>query len=69
MVRHDGHQLLPLTMLRIMTDESLLLGADYQKQRREFTKQRKAAFVAPDTDPNRAWQFDFSEYKITGDGI
>nr|WP_240730249.1 hypothetical protein [Dermacoccus sp. 147Ba] len=49
MVRHDGHRLSPSTVLRIMADEGLLLHADYQKQRRELAKQRKAAFAAPPT--------------------
>lgn len=68
MVRHDGHRLSPSTVLRIMADEGLLLHADYQKQRRELAKQRKAAFAAPPTGPNQVWQFDFSEYETTGGG-
>ena len=68
MVGHDGHRLSPSTVLQIMADEGLLLHADYQKQRRELAKQRKAAFAAPPTGPNRVWQFDFSEYETTGGG-
>ena len=68
MVRHDGHLLSPSTVLRIMADEGLLLHSDYQKQRRELAKQRKAAFAAPPTGPNQVWQFDFSEYETTGGG-
>ena len=51
-----------------MADEGLLLRADYQKQRRELAKQRKAVFAAPPTRPNQVWQFDFSEYETTGGG-
>lgn len=68
MVRHDGHHVSPSTVLRIMADEGLLLRADYQKQRRELAKQRKAAFAAPPTGPNQVWQFDFSDYETTGGG-
>lgn len=68
MVRHDGHLVSPSTVLRIMADEGLLLRADYQKQRRELAKQRKAVFAAPPTRPNQVWQFDFSEYETTGGG-
>ena len=68
MVRHDGHRLSPSTVLQIMADEGLLLHADYQKQRRELAKQRKAAFAASPTGPNQVWQFDFSEYETTGGG-
>ena len=68
MVRHDGHLVSPSTVLQIMADEGLLLHADYQKQRRELAKQRKAAFAASPTGPNQVWQFDFSEYETTGGG-
>lgn len=51
-----------------MADEGLLLHADYQKHRRDVAKQRKAAFAAPPTRPNQAWQFDLSEYQTTGGG-
>ncbi|MEL4506394.1 IS3 family transposase [Luteococcus sp. H91] len=68
MVRHDGHLVSPSTVLRIMADEDLLLRSDYQKQRRELARQRKAAFAAPPTGSNQVWQFDFSEYETTGGG-
>ncbi len=55
-------------VLRITADEGLLLHADYQKQRRELTEQRKADFAAPPTGLNQVWQFDFSEYETTGGG-
>ncbi|WP_423861377.1 IS3 family transposase [Arachnia propionica] len=47
LVRHAGHHVSPSTVLSIMADEGLLLRADYQKQRRELARQRKAAFAAP----------------------
>lgn len=68
MVRHDGRPLSQSTVLRILAEEGLLLKADYQRERRQLAKQRKAAFAAAPTGPNQLWQFDFSEYETTGGG-
>ncbi len=42
-----------------MRDEGLLLPAEYQKQRRELAKDRRAAFAKNPTTPNQVWQLDF----------
>ena len=68
MARHAGHSVSPSTVLRILDTEGLLLKADYQRERRELAKQRKAAFAAPPTGPNQVWQLDFSEYETTRGG-
>lgn len=44
-------------------DKSLLLHTNYQRQRRTLFRQRKVAFAAPPTGPNRVRQFDFFEYE------
>lgn len=56
------------TVLRVLDDAGLLLKVDYQRQRRELARQRKAAFAAPPTGPNQVWQFDFSEYETPAGG-
>ena len=68
MVRHEGHRVSQSTVLRILGEEGLLLKADYQRERRQLARQRKAAFAATPTGPNQVWQFDFSEYETTGGG-
>lgn len=61
LTRHDGHKVSQSTVLRPLRDEGLLLALEYQKQRRELAKDRKAAFAKPPHGPNQVWQLDFSE--------
>ena len=68
MARHAGHRVACSTVLRILDEENLLLKADYQRERRQFAQQRKAAFAAPPTGPNMVWQLDFSEYETPTGG-
>ena len=69
MVRHEGHVVSQATVLRTMRDEGLLLPTEYQKQRRELAKDRRAAFAKNPTTPNQVWQLDFSEFETTQGGI
>ncbi len=66
--RHGGHRVSQSSVLRILDEAGLLLKVDYQRERRQFAQQRKAAFAAPPTGPNMVWQFDFSEYETSGGG-
>lgn len=68
MARHSGHQVAVSTVLQILDDAGLLLKVDYQRERREAARQRKAAFAAPPIGPNQVWQFDFSEYETRAGG-
>ncbi len=68
MARHAGHRLSQSTVARLLDEEGLLLKADYQRERRELAKARKAAFAAPPTGPNQVWQLDFSEYETAHGG-
>lgn len=68
MARHDGYRLAASTVLRILDEEGLLLKADYQRERRELAKARKAAFAAAPTGPNQVWQLDFSEFETAHGG-
>ena len=52
-----------------MRRRGLLQPIDYQGERRELAKARKAAFADPPTGPNQVWQLDFSEYETTTGGI
>ena len=51
-----------------MRRRGLLQPIDYQGERRELAKARKAAFAEPPTRPNQVWQLDFSEYETTTGG-
>ncbi len=55
-------------MLRLLREEGLLLQASYQRERRQLTAQRKAAFAVEPTGPNQVWQLDFTEFEITTGG-
>ncbi len=65
----DGHHTSVSTVERAMRRRNLLQPIDYQGQRREFAKARKAAFAEPPTRCNQVWQLDFSEYETTTGGI
>lgn len=65
----DGHTASASTVERALRRRSLLQPVDYQGERRELAKARKAAFAAPPTRPNEVWQLDFSEYETTTGGI
>ena len=68
MTRHDGHRVSQATVLRLLRDDGLILPSEYQKQRRELAKDRKAAFAKNPTGPNQVWQLDFSEFETTTGG-
>jgi transposase InsO family protein len=53
---------------RAMARRGLLQPVDYQRERRELAKARRAAFVDPPTHRNQVWQLDFSEFETTRDG-
>jgi len=65
----DGHETSVSTVERAMRRRGLLQPVDYQHQRRELAKARKAAFTDPPTRPNEVWQLDFSEYETATGGI
>lgn len=69
LMRADGHRMSMSTVERAMRRRGLLQPIDYQGQRREHAKARKAAFADPPTGPNQVWQLDFSEYETTTGGI
>ena len=56
-------------MLRLLRDQGLLLEANYQRERRQLAKRRKAAFATEPTGANQVWQLDFSDVETTGGGI
>jgi transposase InsO family protein len=68
MARYAGYRVSASTVLRVLDEAGLLLKADYQRERREQAKQRRAAFAAAPTGPNQVWQFDFSEYETAAGG-
>ena len=68
MTRHDGHRVSQSTVLRLLRDDGLILPSEYQKQRRELAKDRKAAFAVTPTGPDQVWQLDFTEFETTQGG-
>src|SRR5690625_5279846 len=69
MARHGGHDVSQATVLRTLRDDGLLLPAEYQKQRRELPKDRKAAFAKTSTGTYPERQLDISELHTTKGGI
>jgi transposase InsO family protein len=65
----DGHQVSASSVERALRRRGLLQPVDYQGERRELAKARKAAFADPPTGPNQVWQLDFSEYETTAGGV
>ena len=53
---------------RAMRRRGLLQPVDYQRERRELAKARRAAFVDAPTHRNQVWQLDFSEFETTAEG-
>ncbi len=68
LARHEGYPVTASTVLRILDDQGLVLKADYQRERRDLARVRKAAFLVEPTAPNQVWQLDFSEYETTSGG-
>jgi putative transposase len=69
LIQVDGHAVSASTVERALRRRGLLQPVDYQGERRELAKARKAAFADPPTRPNEVWQLDFSEYETTTGGI
>jgi transposase InsO family protein len=69
LMRADGHAVSMSTVERAMRRRGLLQPIDYQGERREHAKARKAAFAEAPEGPNQVWQLDFSEYETTSGGI
>lgn len=71
LMRADGHFSTAgscSSVERALRRRGLLQPVDYQGERRELAKARKAAFAEPPTRPNQVWQLDFSEYETTTGG-
>jgi putative transposase len=68
LMRADGHVASCSSVERALRRRGLLQPIDYQGERRELAKARRAAFTDPPTGPHQVWQLDFSEYETTGGG-
>lgn len=68
LMRADGHSASCSSVERALRRRDLLQPVDYQGERRELARARKAAFAEPPTGPNQVWQLDFSEYETTTGG-
>jgi transposase InsO family protein len=68
LMRADGIKVSVSSVERAMRRRGLLQPVDYQGERREHAKARKAAFADPPDGPNQVWQLDFSEYETTTGG-
>ncbi|AEH09123.1 MULTISPECIES: integrase core domain-containing protein [Protofrankia] len=68
LMRADGHTASCSSVERTLRRRDLLQPVDYQRERRQLAKARRAAFADPPTGPNQVWQLDFSEYETTTGG-
>ncbi|WP_206443037.1 integrase core domain-containing protein [Candidatus Protofrankia californiensis] len=64
----DGHTASASSVERALRRRGLLQPVDYQGERRELARARKAAFAQAPTGPCQVWQLDFSEYETTSGG-
>jgi putative transposase len=64
----DGHYAPTSTVLRALKRTGRVLEVDYQAERRDLAKARKAAFVVPPSGPNQVWQLDFTEFETRHGG-
>ncbi|MGI5380646.1 hypothetical protein ACQEV2_41905 [Streptomyces sp. CA-251387] len=62
LLQADGHDVSASSVERALRQRDLLQPVDYQGERREHAKARKAASATPPTSANEVWQLDFSEY-------
>jgi hypothetical protein len=69
LMRADGHDVSASSVERALRRRGLLQPVDYQGERRELAKARRAAFAEAPSRPNQVWQLDFSEYETTSGGI
>jgi putative transposase len=69
LMRADGYDVSLSTVERAMRRRNLLQPKEYQAERRELAKARKAAFADPPTGPNQVWQLDFTEFETTAGGV
>jgi len=69
MMQADGHEVSASSVERALRRRGLLQPIDYQSERRELARARKAAFAEAPVRPNQVWQLDFSEYETTSGGI
>jgi putative transposase len=66
LMRVDGHHGPDSTVLRALKRSGRVLPVDYQAERRQHARARRAAFVVPPSGPNQVWQLDFSEFETQG---
>jgi hypothetical protein len=69
LMQSDGVEASRSSVERALRRRGLLQPIDYQGERRELAKARKAAFAESPTRPNEVWQLDFSEYETTSGGV
>ena len=69
MMAVDGHTASVSSVERALRRRDLLQPVDYQRERRQLAKARKAAFAEAPTGPLQVWQLDFSEFETTTGGV
>lgn len=61
-VEYPDQPVSPSSVERAMRRRGLLQPVDYQRERRELARARRAAFVEAPTARNQVWQLDFSAF-------
>ncbi len=62
LMRIDGHHAPDSTVYRALKRSGRVLEVNYQAERRQHARARRAAFVVPPSGPNQVWQCDFTEF-------
>jgi transposase InsO family protein len=68
LLRIDGVDASDSTVYRALKRAGRVLEANYQAQRRQHARARRAAFLVPPSGPNQVWQMDFSEFETRHGG-
>ncbi len=68
LMRVDGHHAPDSTVRRALKRTGRVLPVDYQAERRQHAKARRAAFVVEPSGPNQVWQLDFTEFETRHGG-
>ena len=68
LIRVDAHHAPDSTVLRSLKRTGRVLPVDYQAQRRQHARARRAAFVVAPSGPNQVWQLDFTEFETRHGG-
>ncbi len=68
LLRTDGFDAPDSTTYRALKRTGRVLEVNYQAERRQHARARRAAFVVAPSGPNQVWQLDFTEFETRHGG-